>query len=90
MRLRIKRQEVTLVRNEVIREAGLSYGALGLFAHLLSLREGESIDDDVMCAHGDCSHSELERYKSELRDARLLIRRPDGNDDVFDDPQGGM
>lgn len=90
MRLRINRREVTFVSNDVIRGAGLSYGAIGLLAHLLSLDEGEAIDDDAMCTHGICGSDELDGYKQELRAARLLIRRPDGNDDVFDEPQGGM
>lgn len=87
MELRIKRDSVTFVSNDVIRKSGLSYGAIGLLTHLLSLTDGEAIDDDEMCAHGLCGADALEGYKQELRAARLLIRRPDGNDDVFDEPQ---
>lgn len=87
MELRIKRDSVTFVSNDVIRRSGLSFGALGLFAYLLSLGGGDSVDDQVLRSHGDCSSPELERYKSELRRAGLLVRRHDGNEDVFDDPQ---
>lgn len=90
MRLRIKRGEVTFLNNSVIRNAGLSFGALGLLAYLLSMDEGESVEDDVLCEAGICGSDELAGYKVELRAARLLVSMPSGNESVYDEPQEAM
>lgn len=88
MRLRINRREVTFVSNDVINGAGLSMGALGLFAYLLSMSDGSAADDEQLCSMGSCSIDELSGYKEELRGARLLIARDDGNEEIMDYPEG--
>lgn len=88
MRLRINRKEVTFVSNDVINGAGLSMGALGLFAYLLSMSGGSAADDEQLCSMGSCSIEELSGYKEELRAARLLIARDDGNEEIMDYPEG--
>lgn len=87
MRLRIKRDEVTFVSNSVIRNTGLSFGALGLLVYLLSMGEGDLVEDEELCEAGICGCDDLERYKAELRAARLLLGVPGGNESVFDEPQ---
>lgn len=87
MELRIKRKSVTFVSNDVIRKSGLSFGALGLFAYLLALDDGEEVEDGELCQAGICSQEALDVYKVELRAARLMVSTPDGNDVIYDDPQ---
>lgn len=90
MKLRIRRGDVTLVSNRVINECRLSFGALGLLTHLLSMKDGDEVADDTLSFNGHCGLDDLELMKDELRKARLLIRRPDGNEDVYDEPMGAQ